>query len=249
MAYTVKQVAKLAGITVRALQHYDNIGLLVPGGRSDAGYRLYQEGDLMKLQQVMLLKEMGLGLEEIKNAIETAGNDRGPALEKHRNMLLERREALDRLIRLVDDSIDAIREGRKIMMEDLFDGFNPDEYKEEARAKYGATYRECERKTSKYGRKDWEEMKAESGSIMERIISLMDKGPQDPDVLRAIASHRGHITKWFYDCSLEVYEGLSHLYIDDPRFTKTFEKMKPGLAAFMSSAMQAYIAKEQSADK
>lgn len=249
MAYTVKQVSKLAGITVRALQHYDNIGLLVPSGRSDAGYRLYQEGDLMKLQQVMLLKEMGLGLEEIKNAIETAGDDRGLALEKHRSMLLERREALDRLIRLVDDSIDAIREGRKIMMEDLFGGFNPDEYEEEARVKYGAKYEECERKTSQYTRKDWEDMKAESGRIMERIISLMDKGPQDPDVLRAIASHRGHITKWFYDCSLDIYEGLSHLYVDDPRFTRTFEKMRPGLAAFMSSAMKAYVAKEQGAGK
>lgn len=246
MTYTVSQVSELTGITIRGLHHYDSIGLLSPALRTDSGYRLYKEADLERLQQIMLLKELGLGLEEIAAAIRDAGQDRELALENHKQMLLQKKNHIEGLLVLVDRSLDAIKGGRKMEMKELFDGFDPDEYKEEAREKYGDKYEESEKKTSKYTKRDWEAMKEESKGIMLAIVANMDKGPAHPEVTNLIARHRGHITKWFYECTLDIYRGLADLYLQDIRFTNSFEKIKPGLAAFMSEAMKAYVDKELS---
>lgn len=127
-----------------------------------------------------------------------------------------------------------------MQLKDLFDGFEPDLHKEEAKARYGEKYEESLRRTSKYTRQDWEAMKLDSKRIMDSIVSNMAKGPAHPDVLDLISLHRGHITRWFYDCTPEIYRGLADLYVQDPRFTASFERIKPGLAEFMNRAMINY---------
>jgi DNA-binding transcriptional MerR regulator len=132
MAYTVKAVCNIAGVSVRTLHHYDEIGLLRPAGRSAAGYRLYSEKDLQRLQQVLFFKELGFDLAEIKRVLSDPRFDREAALAEHRKLLLERQERLGRLIRSVDKTLEAIRRG-KPMNATMFDGFDAAAYEDEAR--------------------------------------------------------------------------------------------------------------------
>lgn len=245
MQHTIKQVSKASGATVRALQHYDRIGLLSPGSRSSSGYRLYGEEDLIKLQQVLLLKSMGFGLKDIAGMVSAAASDRETSLKKHRAMLAEKLGQLNSLIRLVDRSLEAIRKGRKEMMEELFEGFDHDSHRQEARRLYGEAFEESERRASKYDRDQWEQFKLEQKQNMEAIIAARGKGPEDPEVLELMGRHRASITKWFYDCTLDIFEGLAELYVEDARFTKTYEDMAPGLASFMSASMKNYVARER----
>ncbi len=245
MAYTIKQVSEASGATIRALQHYDRIGLLRPGSRSSSGYRLYQDEDLLRLQQVLLLKSMGFGLKDIACMLSDAGTDREAALRKHRGMLIDRLGQMNRLICLVDRSLEAIREGRKEMMKELFEGFDHEGHKQEAKRLYGEAFEESERRTSKYDRKQWEQFKAEQKRLMEEILAARAKGSEDPIVLDLMGKHRAGITKWFYDCTLDIFEGLADLYVQDARFTKTYEDISPGLATFISASMKAYVARER----
>src|SRR5918999_2454445 len=103
--YTVKAVSKIAGVSVRTLHHYDEIGLLKPSGKSGAGYRLYGEKDLERLQQVLFFKELGFDLKEIKRVLSDPQFDRRRALTEHRQLLLERQERVRRLIRSVDRTL------------------------------------------------------------------------------------------------------------------------------------------------
>lgn len=245
MAYTIKQVSEASGATIRALQHYDRIGLLRPASRSSSGYRLYQDEDLLKLQQLLLLKSMGFGLKDIACMLSDAATDREAALRRHRGMLIGKLGQMNRLIGLVDRSLEAIREGRKEMMKELFEGFDHEGHKQEAKRLYGEAFEESERRASKYDRKQWEQFKAEQKQLMEDILSARAKGPEDSMVLDLMGRHRATITKWFYDCTLDIFDGLADLYVQDARFTKTYEDIAPGLAGFMSASMKAYVKREQ----
>ena len=245
MAYTIKQVSEASGATIRALQHYDRIGLLRPASRGPSGYRLYHDEDLLRLQQVLLLKSMGFKLKDIACMLSDAGTDREAALWKHRSMLIDRLGQMNRLIGLVDRSLEAIREGRKEMMKELFEGFDHEGHRQESKRLYGEAFEESERRASKYDRKQWEQFKAEQKQLMEEILAARPKGPQDPVALDLMGRHRASITKWFYDCTLDIFEGLSDLYVQDARFTKTYEDIAPGLADFMSASMKAYVARER----
>ena len=136
MAYTVKVVAQIAGVSVRTLHHYDEIGLLKPASTSAAGYRLYADRDLQKLQQVLFFKELGFDLKEIKRILSDPHFDRADALKVHRKLLLERQERIRRLILSVDRTLKAIKRGKQ-MDARMFDGFDAAKYEEEARQRWG----------------------------------------------------------------------------------------------------------------
>src|SRR5688572_26308475 len=136
MAYTVKAVADIAGVSVRTLHHYDEIGLLKPAAHSAAGYRLYAERDLERLQQILFFKELGFDLREIKRVLSDPTFDRRRALTEHRALLLERQERLRRLIASVDRTLKAIKKGGD-MNAQMFDGFDAAQYEDEARQRWG----------------------------------------------------------------------------------------------------------------
>src|SRR4029453_2200639 len=123
MAYTVKRIAEIAGVSVRTLHHYDEIGLLKPSSHSAAGYRLYEEKDLERLQQVLFFKEPGFDLKEIKRILSDPAFDRRKALGEHRKLLLERQERFGRLIQSVDRTLVAMQRGIP-MNAKMFDGFD-----------------------------------------------------------------------------------------------------------------------------
>jgi MerR family transcriptional regulator, thiopeptide resistance regulator len=246
MTQTIGAVARLAGISIRTLHHYDEIGLLSPGGRSEAGYRLYEAADLERLQQILLLRELGFGLDEIARVLDDPAYDRGTALHQQRDQLERNRARLDRLIAAVDQAITASQEGRTMTPEEsleVFGDFDPSEYEDEAKERWGDTdaYKESARRTKSYTKADWQRIGAESEEINQAFIALMDAGvPATSTQAREVAErHRGHITKWFYPCSPEIHASLGAMYAADPRFTKNIDKARDGLAKYMSEAIAA----------
>jgi DNA-binding transcriptional MerR regulator len=245
MPFTVGDLARLTGVTVRALHHYDEIGLVKPSQRSAAGYRLYGDRDVLRLQQVLVLRELGVPLEEIGAAIDGAG-DRAALLRSHRVALVEKRGRIDAMVAAVDAALRVLEEGLEMQPEDfkqLFDGFDPGEYEEEVRQRWGNTeaYKESTRRTKQYGRAEWEAIKRESDEINTRLRDLMLQGaaPSDPAVQAAVDDHRLHISRWYYPCSKEMHRGLGEMYIADPRFTENLDKVAPGFARYLRDAIAA----------
>lgn len=242
MAYTVKAVADLAGISVRTLHHYDEIKLLKPASLTAAGYRLYTKEDLARLQQILFFRELGFGLEEIKEILGRPDFDRQAALQEHKRLLLERRERLDRLIQSVQRTLAAMERGIAMNEKDMFDGFDQSQYEEEARQRWGHTkeYQESARRTKGYTKADWDAIKQEMGDVTNGIAALMDRDPADAEVQEQVRRWHQLINDRFYACSPEIFRALGDGYVSDSRFTATYEKVKPGLAHFLRDAMHVY---------
>lgn len=246
MSFTVGDLSRLTGVTVRALHHYDEIGLVRPSQRSAAGYRLYVERDVLRLQQVLVLRELGVPLDEIAAAIDEAA-DRAGLLRRHRQALLDKRGQIDRMVTAVDAALRVLEEGTKQMrpedFKELFDGFNPEDHDEEVKQRWGQTeaYKESTRRTQQYGRPEWEAIKREADDINTRLSDLIQSGaaPTDAAVQAAVEDHRKHISRWFYPCSKEAHRGLGAMYIADPRFTANLDKVAPGFAKFLHDAIAA----------
>jgi MerR family transcriptional regulator, thiopeptide resistance regulator len=246
MAFTVSKVARLAGVSVRALHHYDEIGLVRPGGRSEAGYRLYEPADLERLQQVLFFRELGLPLEEIGRILTDPSFDRRGALLMQRQLLTERARRLDAMIHAVDAALAAHEKGETMGGEEIlqpFAGFEPAQYEDEVRERWGTTaaYRESLQRTRRYTRQDWEAMKAEGDQLSQELADALAAGlaPADPQVTALAERHRGHITRWFYPCSPAMHRGLGELYVADARFAQNYERLRPGLARYVREAFRA----------
>jgi DNA-binding transcriptional MerR regulator len=252
MTHRVKQVADMAGISVRTLHHYDHIGLLRPGSVSSAGYRLYTDRDLEILQQILFFKELGFSLQRTKEIICSPDFDRHKALKLHRDLLAKKRERLDQLIKAVDKTMKTFKGGEEMNNEDRLKAFDMSEiekhqekYAEEARRKWGHTdaYKESQKKTAKYSKEDWARLMMRQEEVFATIASLMDRSPDDPEVQQAVAEWRQHISDSFYNCTPEIFRGLGDMYVADERFTANIDKIKPGLAAFLKEAMSIYCDK------
>jgi DNA-binding transcriptional MerR regulator len=251
--YKVKEVAALSGVSVRTLHYYDEIGLLKPESISPAGYRLYSDENLQRLQQILFFKEMGFELLEIKNILDHPGFERTRALELHREVLMAKKRRLEEMIRTVDKTLESLKGGIPMEQRELFEGFDMSEiekyqtqYAEEARERWGKEIvDESLKRTSRYTASDWAAIMARQNEIYHKVIAGMDKGPADPQVQQAVAELRQHITDNFYDCTLEIFRGLGDLYVSDPRFTANIDKYKEGLASFLREAMHIYCDRAQ----
>jgi DNA-binding transcriptional MerR regulator len=245
MAFTVGELAKLTGITVRALHHYDELGLVVPSQRTDAGYRLYTDADVLRLQEVLVFRELGLPLTEIAAVLADPEHRRGEALRKHRELIVAKRGRLDAMLAAIDAALE-IEEGRAMQddqVKSLFEGFDHEAYASEAEARWGDTdaYKESARRTKRYGKAEWDAIRREGDAIYVRFAELMREGavPGDARVRGVVEVHRAHIDRWFYPCSPAMHRGLAELYVADPRFAANIDKLAPGLARFMRDAIVA----------
>jgi DNA-binding transcriptional MerR regulator len=246
----VGAVARLAGVTVRTLHHYDEIGLLRPSGRTDAGYRRYAEADLERLQRILFYRELEFGLDDIRTAMADGGRDGLVHLRRQHALLAERIERLERLSRAVAKAMEAHQMGINLTAEErleVFGDFDPDAHAAEAESRWGDMdpYRESARRTGSYTKADWARIKAEGAAINARLAAAMTAGlPVDgPEAMDAAEAHRAQITTWFYPCSTEMHVGLAEMYVADPRFTATYESIAPGLAAYLRDAIVANAAR------
>jgi DNA-binding transcriptional MerR regulator len=243
--YTVGELSRLTRVTVRALHHYDEIGLCCPSARSAAGYRLYAEADVLRLHEVLLLRELGMPLADIAAAIDQAGS-RDELLRRHRQALIDKRGRIDAMVAAIDAALAPPEGGAAMKPEDLkslFHGFDPSLYEEEAKQRWGnsAAYQESMRRTRTYGPREWQEIQREVGAIYARFVEHMQAGasPSDPAVQVVVAEHRAHLDRWFYPCSKQLHKGLGDMYVADPRFTQSIDQVAPGLAQFMREAIAA----------
>lgn len=246
MSYTVGEVAKLAHVSVRALHHYDEIGLLEPSGRSDAGYRLYDDDDLQRLQQVLLFRELGFDLAHIEEIMDDPEFDRRAALLGQRELLEARATQLLAMVDAVDQTLRHEEKGTTMSTEDMFEvfgDFDPKEHEAEAEERWGDSdaYAESARRTSRYTKQDWQRYKDESDETSLAVAALMDEGvaADDPRAMDAVERARLQIDHWFYPCSRRMHAELGKMYVADPRFTATYEKIRPGMAQYMCDATAA----------
>ena len=247
MPFTVGELAGLTGVTVRALHHYDDIGLVRPSQRSPAGYRLYDDDDVLRLQQVLVLRALGVALPAIADALARDG-DRAALLRAHRDRLVAQRAEVDARLAAVDRALDVLEKGRPMQPTDvkkLFEGFRPEDHEDEARARWGdtAAYQESARRTKAYGPAEWAELRREAEQLYAELAAQMQQGaaPADPGVQRGVEAHRAHIDRWFYPCSKEMHAGLAEMYVADPRFQANLDKVAPGFAAFLRDAIRASV--------
>lgn len=250
--YTVGEVAAMAGVSVRTLHHYHAIGLVEPRARTEAGYRVYGQRDLERLQEVLFFREVGVPLADIAALLDAGALDREAALKLQRDMLREKAARIGTMIATIDRALDAHREGRRMDAHDLFDtfgDFDPREYEDEVRERWGDTeaYRESARRAARYTRDDWARFKAEAEEIGLAIAALMDEGvpADDPRALDAVERARLQIDTWFYPCSHEMHAALAEMYIADPRFEATYERIRPGMARYVHDAILANAARHQ----
>ena len=250
---TVGEVARLAGVTVRTLHHYDQIGLLRPSARSHSGHRRYDRDDLDRLQRILAYRELGFSLEQTVKLLDDPEIDELEQLRRQHALMSERRGRLEDIITTIEKTMEARRVGIQLTpqeMLDVFQGFDPTEYAEEAEQRWGDTdaYRESARRTSAYTKADWVRMKAEADDLNSRLATALADGlPADSDKAMDLAEeHRQHISRWFYECSYDVHRGLADLYVTDERFAANYERHAVGLTQFIHDAIHANAARQLS---
>jgi MerR family transcriptional regulator, thiopeptide resistance regulator len=250
--YQVKDVARLAGVSVRTLHHYDSIGLLVPEIRTAAGYRVYTDADLLRLQQILIGRELGLSLEEIRRLLDAPGFDRVAALLDQRERLRERVQQTEAMIRAVDAALaglDCDQKDSEMKMENLFQGFDPSRYEDEARRQWGTSpaFVEAEKRTGRYSPDAWKALTAEQKALYASAYVALQAGntPTDEAVMDIAERHRLFIDRWFYPCNHRMHCGLASMYEGDDRFRQRIDTHGEGLTTFLAEAIRANAARHQ----
>ncbi|MCI3932172.1 MerR family transcriptional regulator [Streptomyces sp. AN091965] len=250
MSYSVGQVAAVAKVTVRTLHHYDEIGLLVPSGRSHAGHRRYGDADLDRLQQIRFYRELGFPLDEVAALLDDPDADPQEQLRRQHGLLTERIAKLQEMAAAVETAMEARRMGINLTPEEKFEvfgDFDPDQYEDEVQQRWGATeaYAESRRRTAAYTKEDWKRINDAMDALHARVADLLDAGTPaaSAEAMDAAEAHRLLISDSYYDCSHEMHACLGAMYVDDPRFTATYEAIRPGLAAYLRDAIAANTAR------
>jgi MerR family transcriptional regulator, thiopeptide resistance regulator len=237
--YTVGRVAALSGVTIRTLHHYDEVGLLSPVGRSAAGYRIYEDRDLERLQRILFYRELGFTLDEISSIVDDPQTDALGHLGRQRGLLSAMVDAIDYEMEARTMDIPLTPEERL----EVFGEFRPEDYAEEAEQRWGETaaYKESQRRVASYKREDWQRLKAEENEIRARLAAALQSGlaPDSEEAIAAAEAHRQHISRWFYECDYEIHRGLTEMYVSDERFRSNYDTQTPGLAAFIRDAAHA----------
>lgn len=243
--YTIGALATMAGISVRTLHHYDDVGLLPASGRTDSGYRTYSAADIDRLFEILTYRELGLGLAEIADVVDAPAS-RQTALEAARARTNHQITRLTAIRSRLDIEIAALTKGTPMTPEEklsVFGDFDPDAHTAEAEERWGSAeaFAESSRRTSSYTVDDWAAINAEAAAIYTGFHTLATEGrsPHSAQAAALVDEHRAHITHWFYDCTREVHSGLGQMYDNDLRFAESIDKAGPGTAAFMSQAIAA----------
>jgi DNA-binding transcriptional MerR regulator len=244
MSYTVKQLASLAGVSARTLHFYDQTGLLKPESYGENGYRHYGEQSVLRLQQIMFFRELDFSLAEIRQIMDRPGFDIQHALRAHRSLLVERASRLRSLIDTVDKTIQHLKGELKMSDSEMYEGFSEEkqkEYSREARQRYGEDMvQESENRWNRLTPEEKQAKLAETDAVARAIVEHMAEGPESPEVQRLIGRmHQG--INFYYDCTYEIFQGLGHMYNEDPRFKEMYQtKYHPDLPAFLERAISYY---------
>lgn len=241
----ISEVAKLTGITVRALHYYDEVGLLKPSEITEAGYRLYSREDLEILQQILFFRELDFPLSQIKEIMNNPNYDKEEALKKQKELLIQQRQRIEGLIKLIEKRI----EGDNNMSFKEFDmneiEENKKKYAKEVKERWGTSkaYEESEKKTSSYNKEKWGDINQETSEIFKGFAELRNSDPGSEEVQELVRRWQKYITDNFYTCTNEILSGLGLMYVEDERFKENLDKNGEGTAKLMAEAIKIYCSK------
>lgn len=252
MAYTVKKLSELSGVTVRTLHFYEEIGLLKPAYHGSNGYRYYEEKELLQLQQILFFKELGFSLKQIQKVLGRDDFDQLSALYSHRKSLNQEWEKIGQLLKTIDKTIKHLKGKKKMKDKEIFDGFNITLVK---KAKEGTSYFAAEeivgksvknpteniQNVEKRGKAFYEKTTQTAHAIFGELVHCIEKGldPASAEVQRIIKKHHT-FTEQLQNATQEVYIAMAQLYQEHPEFRKQLDPFHPQLADFMAQAMRKF---------
>ena len=237
---TIHEVSELAGVSIRTLQYYDKIGLLLPSAHTEAGYRLYDDEALERLQQILLFRELEFPLKEIKEIISRPNFDKAKALEQQIELLTLKKEHIENLIALAREIQTT---GGKTMDFEAFDRTKMDEYAAQARASWGSTqeYREFEKKDAGRTPADHDELNRQMMGIFAEFGEIKEQDPSSDEAQKLVKKLQNFITEHFYNCSNQVLESLGKMYANGGEFTQNINAAAgEGAAEFAAEAIEVY---------
>jgi DNA-binding transcriptional MerR regulator len=247
VAWSIAQVARMSKVTSRTLRHYDEIGLLPPAWVGANGYRYYEREQLLRLQQILVMRELGVGLDAIAEIVHQ-GRDQVEVLRLHHGWLVAERDRFQRLANTVSRTIEELEGGEQVgakSMDHWFEGFDPateKELREEARQRWGTervggTAARVADKSPRW----WRDQREQWAAQLSALVELIDAGrePADAEVQDVIADHHQWISR-YWTPNRESYAGLGDVYAEYPRFRAKFDRTDPRLAEFLRAAMAEY---------
>lgn len=238
---TVHEVSRLAGVSIRTLQYYDKIGLLHPAEHTEAGYRLYDDTDLERLQEILLFRELEFPLKDIRKIMESPDFDRSKALEQQITLLMLKKEHIENLIELAREL--KTSGGKYFMNFEAFDKKKYEEYAAQAKASWGETpaYKEYQEKSE--GRTTEEEQKlgVQLMSVFAEFGKIRNQDPASDKAQILVSGLQACITKHYYTCTDEILSGLGEMYAAGGDFTQNIDAMGgEGTAEFVKKAIRIY---------
>src|SRR5215469_7276233 len=251
MAYTVKQLAVMSGVTVRTLHFYDEMALLKPAYTKANGYRFYEEPQLLNLQQILFYRELGFELKQIKRILGRAGFDRIAALEAHRKVLRKNLARTRQLIATIDLTIEHLNGARKMKSQEMFEGFSPEvqaKHEQYLIDRFGQgmkrTIAESKNRVRHWKKADWEKSGVTFNGICQDLVAVMGRrqASDSPEAQNVIRRHYEWL-KSFWTPTRESYAGHSSLIVDS-ELRKAYEAHGPNLPEFAAAAMKTFAERE-----
>jgi MerR family transcriptional regulator, thiopeptide resistance regulator len=241
MEWSIQEIARLVGTTSRTLRHYDDIGLLTPSRIGSNGYRYYDQAALVRLQRILLLRELGLGLPAIAEVLE-GQRDTSKALMMHLKWLRQEQQRLARQIASVETTIRKMEGGEQLMAEEILDGFDNSQYEEEVVRRWGRdAYDNSNRKWAALSQEQQRDMMSEQEHVTRALAEASVRGDDvaSDEVQKLVRRHFAWVS-FFWTPNREAYINLGEMYVADPRFTATYDKYAKGAAAFIRDAMRVF---------
>lgn len=257
--YSVGELARLSGVSIRTLHHYDAIGLLRPAAVGENGYRQYGREELLRLQQVLFHRELGLSLADIVAVLDAPGFDRVAALRRQRHAIVAQTERYRRLLETIDRTIADLEEGAAMADTDLYQGFEPqkqaqyeawiiDKYGAAGEAKIEAGRNRMAKMTPDEQRAQMDELSQIEGDLAAGVAAGI--APDDALLDRLLDRHHTWVAvAWDYAPTREAYTRLGELYTSHPEFVARYEAIEPGFADWLARAMAAYAERQLPAGK
>lgn len=250
MTYTVNKLAKLAGISIRTLHFYDEIGLLKPAYYGVNNYRYYEEAELLTLQQILFFRELGFQLSDIQKIISTPDFDKVTTLESHRKILEKNIEQTKHLLATIDKTIAHLKGKNTMKLDEIFEGFSKEKQKhyEDYLVDHGVSQsviHESKHRVKDWKKEDWLKVKADADQLHRDLIVAINLGlsPTSAETQSLIKKHY-QFTKLFWTPNRESYIGLSQLYSSHPDFEKFYADQHPKLLSYLVEGMKFFAIAE-----
>ncbi|HFL2713458.1 TPA: MerR family transcriptional regulator [Legionella pneumophila] len=247
MKYTIKQLAKLSGVSTRTLRFYDEIGLLKPAFYGDNQYRYYKEEQLLCLQQILFFRELEFPLNDIKRILRCNDFDKIKSLQQHKSSLQSNVERTQTLIQTIDKTISHLSGQSKMRIEEMFEGFDP--IKQQEHEKYmldtgiisQQQIDDSWQRVAHWKKLDWEQFKNSGEKLHIALVETLKQGQEvDSDKVQKLIQQHYDWVNNFWTPTKETYLGLGQMYLDHPDFRDFYNRFHPDLVKYLVAAMKVF---------